>query len=213
MKPENQTNEQFNVEDDLPRILGYARYLARNTPGLIPVDAYDIAQETCLIAHMKIPRGHFVSQEKFLAWRKGIAQHIAQQIRDAKKGEVFLGDLVPSYEDLAWESHVDAPGLTFALEETLPDLLRSSEPLPDSVLESQELTELLHELLAKLDPKYRQVVERRILKEEDTQTIAKDLGLTQAGVRTRLFRGIRLLVLHAKRVQLKSLSGDRQVDQ
>ena len=75
--------------------------------------------------------------------------------------------------------------------EEIPDI-EDNAPVPDDAIISVDNIERLTELIGQMKPKYRDPL-RLLAMGYTNREIAKSLGLTDEVVRTRLFRGRKLL--------------------
>ena len=76
-----------------------------------------------------------------------------------------------------------------SLEGSLPpETLRSAQPTPEQVVDRQQREMLVQEMLAQLSPDHRVVVVLRYWYDLSYREIAQVTGITEAAVKSRLFR-------------------------
>lgn len=128
-------------------------------------DAEDVLVEALLKAYQNLEQ--LRDDQAFRAWLAQIARRVCWHL---KKREA----LAP----IMRLSALDAQGVQPA----------DPAPPPDALLAREELRQLLHEAVERLDPESRQVYELRDLEGYSGQEVASRLGITLAAQKSRLHR-------------------------
>lgn len=104
------------------------------------------------------------------------------------------GSKLVSYIDGTWRVLYTYDMLRKRREESLEEIpdIEDNAPVPDDAIISVDNIERLTELIGQMKPKYRDPL-RLLAMGYTNREIAKSLGLTDEVVRTRLFRGRKLL--------------------
>ncbi len=129
-------------------------------------DAADLVQETLLIAAMR--HEQFRCEAEFSAWLRGILRNLTRKHR-ARRGPRPLSLHAPSGPQQA-------------------------EPLQSAL--NHELRQCLSAAIARLSPRYREVLELYLAGETTSLGIAEKLGRSASTVRSQLERGLRKLRRH-----------------
>lgn len=140
-------------------------------------DAEDIAQDIFVQVYRALPRTQL--DLPFRPWLYVVARNKCLDFLKRKRPLLFseTGD-------------VDDEGESFAAR--VPD----PEPLPEELAERADLQRLLHDAIAALPPKYRQVVALRYSADLSFAEIAEALGLPENTVKTHFHRAKALLRAH-----------------
>ena len=149
------------------RMLGVARRFLRNEE-----DARDAVQDAFLSAFKAL--GRFEGQSRLSTWLQRIAINAAlMKLRNrARKPEVAIDDLLPSFRADGRPAHAPAPW---------------KEDL-DATLQRREMRTVVRGLIDQLPDAFRNVLLLRDIEEIDTAQAAKMLGISTAAVKTRLHR-------------------------
>jgi RNA polymerase sigma-70 factor, ECF subfamily len=146
-------------------------------------DAEDVMQEALLRAYMHIKT--FRGESRFSTWLTRIGINQALMCLRARRRSTISLDYVPSDEDL----------ITLDISD--------SGPNPEQSCGNAELQATLHRLINTLPSSFRTVFVLRYLQEWSVEETAKNLGISVASVKSRLFR--------ARRHLQKQLGGVRNI--
>jgi RNA polymerase sigma factor (sigma-70 family) len=166
----------------------YVRYRIRNH-----ADADDVVQEVMMAAWESLPR--FNGQSKFTTYVGTIARRkVADYYRRQSKNNGWDNDgddgnhirIRSEYSDSAGEniSNADADrgnGCSLSVEE-LEEILESPDPLPDEIVEQDELRERLEGALDTLTPRLREVVRLSADEGLNDSEIARRFGVNRSTV-------------------------------
>ena len=149
-----------------------------------PHDAEDAMQETFLTVYRRI--GSFRGDSKFSTWLYRIATNVALDMvraRQRKQGH-----------DVSWDDSEEegAP---------LPDTVT---PLPEEILLTQEMREILEEELQQLSPKLRTALVLYELEGLPMKEVAEVLGISESAAKVRVHRA-RLLLQDRLRQRLAEM--------
>lgn len=153
-----------------PQLLRMARRLAQCNE-----DAEDIVQEAFMKAYKALAR--FRGESQMSSWLGAIVQNTAHEHLRSRRGRVFL-----SIEYLSKDEGD-------VVEIILPD----SRKNPEETWESREMEVILREEVSKLSFVCRRAIEVCALEEELQADAARALNLSVATMKSRVFRGKRLL--------------------
>lgn len=153
-----------------PQLLRMARRLTDTNE-----DAEDIVQESIMKAFKALAR--FRGESQMSSWLGAIVQNTAHEHLRSRRGRVFL-----SIEYLSKDENE-------VVEINLPDPGKN----PEEVCESREMEGLLREEVGKLSHVCRRAIEVCVLDEQPQFEAASALNLTVATMKSRVFRGKRLL--------------------
>lgn len=138
-----------------------------------PADAQDALQDALLLAHRHVHQ--FAGRSKLLTWLTRIVINSSRSYRRRA-----LAHPAASLED--------APAAVRAQ----PD----SRPSPEALCAERERHQRLHALLHRLSPALRRAIEVHDLEGQSLPAAARELGISPAALKCRLFRARqRLLVL------------------
>jgi len=153
-----------------PQLLRMARRLTQSNE-----DAEDILQESLMKAYKALAR--FRGESQMSSWLGAIVQNTAHEHIRSRRGRVFL-----SMEYLS-KSDGDI------VEINLPDPRKT----PEEIWESREMENILRDEVSKLTFVCRRALEVCALDEEPQADAARALNLSVATMKSRVFRGKRLL--------------------
>jgi len=167
-----------------PRIQEFLETAERRRPQLLRMarrltqcneDAEDILQEAFMKAFKALAR--FRGESQMSSWLGAIVQNTAHEHLRSRRGRVFLSIEYLSKDD------------GDVLEINLPD----SRKNPEETWESREMENILREEVSKLSFVCRRALEVCALDEEPQADAARALNLSVATMKSRVFRGKRLL--------------------
>jgi RNA polymerase sigma-70 factor, ECF subfamily len=153
-----------------PQLLRMARRLTQSNE-----DAEDVLQEAFMKAYRALAR--FRGESQMSSWLGAIVQNTAHEHLRSRRGRVFLS--------LEYLSKDDGD----LVEINLPD----SRKNPEETWESREMENILREEVGKLSFVCRRALEVCALDEELQADAARALNLSVATMKSRVFRGKRLL--------------------
>jgi len=153
-----------------PQLLRMARRLTQSNE-----DAEDILQEAFMKAYKALAR--FRGESQMSSWLGAIVQNTAHEHLRSRRGRVFLSIEYLSKED------------GDVVEINLPD----SRKNPEEIWESREMQNILREEVSKLSFVCRRALEVCALDEEPQAEAARALNLSVATMKSRVFRGKRIL--------------------
>jgi RNA polymerase sigma-70 factor (ECF subfamily) len=150
-----------------PRVLAVTRTILKNEE-----DARDAVQDAFLSAFKAI--GSFDGNARFSTWMHRIAVNAALMRLRKKRSiqEVTVEESLPEFQE---NGHRHDPAGPWRL-------------LPDAAMEVEETRELVRRKIASLPEIYRDVLLLRDIQEKDTAETARELGITEPMVKTRLHR-------------------------
>jgi RNA polymerase sigma-70 factor, ECF subfamily len=132
-------------------------------------DAEDAMQEAFLKAYEHL--GEFQGNSRFYTWLVRIAVNQAlMKLRKRRPNQVSLDEEVDTGED------------------TIPREVEDWGPSPEDRYEQRELSGILSQVIAELDPPFRVVFQLRDIEELSTEETAEALGLSVPAVKSRLLR-------------------------
>jgi len=149
-------------------------------------DAEEVSQEAMLKAYRGLSgfRGH----SKFSTWLVTIALNESRmKLRRSRQGC-----------EVSFEEFVDDTDGDFT-----PAVLTDWREIPSEALDRKEMRDMLQRALGELPLKYREVLVMRDVREMNIAETAEMLGITQAMVKTRLFRA-RLMMQKQVAPQLRA---------
>lgn len=138
-------------------------------------DAEDIVQEAFMKAYKALAR--FRGESQMSSWLGAIVQNTAHEHLRNRRGRVFL-----SIEYLSKDEGD-------VVEINLPDPRKN----PEETWQSREIEAMLREEVSKLSVVCRRAIEVCALEEEPQAEAARALNLSVATMKSRVFRGKRLL--------------------
>lgn len=153
-----------------PQLLRMARRLTQSNE-----DAEDIVQEAFMKAYKALAR--FRGESQMSSWLGAIVQNTAHEHLRSRRGRVFL-----SIEYLSKDEGD-------VVEINLPDTRKN----PEETWESCEMQNILREEVSKLSFVCRRALEVCALDEQPQADAARALNLSVATMKSRVFRGKRLL--------------------
>ncbi len=153
-----------------PQLLRMARRLTQSNE-----DAEDIIQEAFMKAYKALSR--FRGESQMSSWLGAIVQNTAHEHIRSRRGRVFL-----SIEYLSKDEGD-------VIEINLPD----SRKNPEETWETREMENILREEVSKLTCVCRRAIEVCALEEEPQIEAARALNLSVATMKSRVFRGKRIL--------------------
>jgi len=153
-----------------PQLLRMARRLTQCNE-----DAEDVVQEAFMKAYKALAR--FRGESQMSSWLGAIVQNTAHEHLRSRRGRVFLS--------LEYLSKDDGD----VVEINLPDARKN----PEENWESREMETILREEVGKLSFVCRRALEVCALEEEPQADAARALNLSVATMKSRVFRGKRLL--------------------
>jgi RNA polymerase sigma-70 factor (ECF subfamily) len=147
-------------------------------------DAEDAAQDAFLRAYRAINR--FEGRAKFYSWMTRIAINSALMILRKRR-------LRPeSPLDLYFDSH----------EETTPYEVKDTSPNPEQCYQHKQQHFRLMKAIQQLEPKLRIVVEKQLIQNGSIGEVARTLDLSEAAVKSRLYRARKRLGTNRTRKML-----------
>ena len=153
-----------------PQLLRMARRLANSNE-----DAEDIVQEAFMKAYKALAK--FRGESKMSSWLGAIVQNTAHEHRRSHRNRVFV-----SIEYLSKQDNE-------VVELDLPDPGKN----PEETWQSKELEGILREEVSKLGMVCRRAIEICVLDESPQLAAAQALNLSVATMKSRVFRGKRIL--------------------
>ena len=156
------------LDDLLASYRNYLRLLAATS--LDPdvrskADASDVVQETLLKAHLSFPDFRGTTEGEWITW---IRQILVHNLADLHRRFSLKGRKVSRERSL--EAAMDRSSLI------LRNLVAAAGPSPSQEAERREMSVILADTLAELEPEDREVVILRNLQELDWNEIAKRTG-------------------------------------
>jgi RNA polymerase sigma-70 factor (ECF subfamily) len=173
--------ETPDVEDRLQEFLETAE---RRRPQLLRMarrlsscneDAEDILQEAFMKAYKALAR--FRGEAKMSSWLGAIVQNTAHEHLRSRRGRVFVSIEYMSKDD------------NEIIEINLPDPGKN----PEETWESRELENILRDEVSRMSLVCRRAIEMCALDESAQLDVAKSLNLSVATMKSRVFRGKRIL--------------------
>ena len=150
-----------------------------------PTDAEDLTIEAFGKAFKNIDQ--YAPNFAFSTWLFKIAtNNCIDFIRKKRASHVSLDQSVDGEETLAPSS-----------------LIQSDAPDPESTMINQQKIKLMREVVSKLKPRYRNLVELRYFKEYSYEEIAEEMDIPIGTVKAQLFRARELLLNILNRSQEK----------
>lgn len=164
--------EEFleTAERRRPQLLRMARRLTQCNE-----DAEDILQEAFLKAFKALAR--FRGESQMSSWLGAIVQNTAHEHLRSRRNRVFI-----SIEYLCKKDNE-------VVEIDLPDPGRN----PEETYQAREMENILHEEVGKLGQVCRRAIEICVLDEQPQLAAASSLNLSVATMKSRVFRGKRIL--------------------
>jgi RNA polymerase sigma-70 factor (ECF subfamily) len=159
-----------------PQLLRMARRLAQSNE-----DAEDILQEAFMKAYKALAR--FRGESQMSSWLGAIVQNTAHEHIRSRRGRVFV-----SIEYLSKKDNE-------VVEIDLPDPGKN----PEEIWESREMQNIVREEVGKLGHVCRRAIEMCVLDERPQLTAARSLNLSTATMKSRVFRGKRILARSVSR--------------
>jgi RNA polymerase sigma-70 factor (ECF subfamily) len=153
-----------------PQLLRMARRLSNSNE-----DAEDILQEAFMKAYRALAK--FRGESQMSSWLGAIVQNTAHEHLRSRRNRVFV-----SIEYLSREDNE-------VIEIDLPDPSKN----PEESCQSKEMEEILREEVGKLGQVCRRAIELCMLEERPQLEAADSLRLSVATMKSRVFRGKRLL--------------------
>jgi len=153
-----------------PQLLRMARRLSNTNE-----DAEDILQEAFLKAYKALAK--FRGDSQMSSWLGAIVQNTAREHLRSRHNRVFV-----SIEYLSKEDNE-------VVEIDLPDPARN----PEEDWQSKEMEIILHDEIGKLGKVCRRAIEMCVLDESPQLAAAQSLNLSVATMKSRVFRGKRIL--------------------
>ena len=146
-----------------------------------PEDRSDIHNEVALIALKNGDKATDLNDAQFLGWLHEIARNVVRNWsrREGKIAKNFVGSL----DD-------ETSGQNFA------DALQSDVASPETLMLSQERTEMIQHAIAELSVPHQQVVWLFYVEELPEKGIAKRLGIRKGTVKSRLHHARKHLATH-----------------
>ena len=149
-------------------------------------DAEEVSQEAMLKAYRGL--SGFRGNSKFSTWLVTIALNESRmKLRRSRQGC-----------EVSFEEFVDDTDGDFT-----PAVLTDWREIPSEALDRKEMRDMLQRALGELPLKYREVLVMRDVREMNIAETAEMLGITQAMVKTRLFRA-RLMMQKQVAPQLRA---------
>ncbi|HXO04056.1 MAG TPA: sigma-70 family RNA polymerase sigma factor [Candidatus Sulfotelmatobacter sp.] len=146
------------------KILRLAQNITQNRE-----DAEDVMQEAFLKAYEHL--SGFQGNSRFYTWLVRIAVNQAlMKLRKRRPNQVSIDEEVNTGEDL------------------IPREIEDWGPSPEDRYKQTELSDILSEVIADLDPSFRIVFQLRDIEELSTEETAEALGLSVPAVKSRLLR-------------------------
>jgi RNA polymerase sigma-70 factor, ECF subfamily len=158
------------VERRRPQLLRMARRLTNSTE-----DAEDVVQEALMKAYNALAR--FRGESQMSSWLGAIVQNTAHEHLRSRRNRVFV-----SIEYLNKQDNE-------VVEIDLPDPGKN----PEETWQSREMESILREEVSKLGMVCRRAIEICVLDESLQQEAARALNLSVATMKSRVFRGKRIL--------------------
>jgi RNA polymerase sigma-70 factor, ECF subfamily len=158
------------VERRRPQLLRMARRLTNSTE-----DAEDVVQEALMKAYKALAR--FRGESQMSSWLGAIVQNTAHEHLRSRRNRVFV-----SIEYLNKQDNE-------VVEIDLPDPGKN----PEETWQSREMEGILREEVSKLGMVCRRAIEICVLDENPQLEAAQALNLSVATMKSRVFRGKRLL--------------------
>jgi len=167
-----------------PRIQEFLETAERRRPQLLRMarrltqcneDAEDVLQEAFMKAYKALAR--FRGESQMSSWLGAIVQNTAHEHLRSRRGRVFLSIEYLSKDD------------GDMVEINLPDVRKN----PEETWQSREVETILREEVSKLSFVCRRALEVCALDEEPQADAARALNLSVATMKSRVFRGKRLL--------------------
>jgi RNA polymerase sigma-70 factor (ECF subfamily) len=153
-----------------PQLLRMARRLTNSNE-----DAEDIVQEALMKAYRALAK--FRGESQMSSWLGAIVQNTAHEHLRSRRNRVFV-----SIEYLSKEDNE-------VVEIDLPDPGRN----PEETWQSTEMENILREEVSKLGMVCRRAIELCVLEESPQLAAAESLNLSVATMKSRVFRGKRIL--------------------
>ena len=153
-----------------PQLLRMARRLSDCNE-----DAEDIVQESFMKAYKALAR--FRGESQMSSWLGAIVQNTAHEHLRSRRGRVFV-----SIEYLSRQDNE-------VVEIDLPDPGKN----PEETCQSREMENILREEVGKLGKVCRRAIEMCVLDENPQLAAAESLNLSVATMKSRVFRGKRIL--------------------
>jgi RNA polymerase sigma-70 factor (ECF subfamily) len=138
-------------------------------------DSEDILQDAFLKAYQALPK--FRGEAKMSTWLSAIVQNTALEYLRSRKGRVFL-----SIE------YVDKGGTEMVAQD-----FADTRDTPEQSCARKEVEELVHTEIAKLSRGCRRAVELCVLEGHSQMAAAEAMNVRTETVKSRVFRGKRLL--------------------
>lgn len=160
--------------------------VCRTVRSMIKDDAtvYDIVQDTYM--KVLVTLDNFQGDTKFLKWIRKIAINTARDW--LKKTRPML------FAELRSGDEKDTPP-----EETFPD--ERSEHLPEYVIDQEETTRLICEILDELPEDQRAVIGMFYYAEMSVKEIASTMGVSESAVKSRLMYGRRKIEIKVRELE------------
>ncbi len=158
------------VEQRRPQLLRMARRLTNSNE-----DAEDIVQEAFMKAFKALAK--FRGESQMSSWLGAIVQNTAHEHLRSRRNRVFV-----SIEYLSRQDNE-------VVEIDLPDPRKN----PEETWQSREMDNILREEVDKLGFVCRRAIELCVLDEQPQLTAADSLSLSVATMKSRVFRGKRIL--------------------
>jgi RNA polymerase sigma-70 factor (ECF subfamily) len=153
-----------------PQLLRMARRLTNSNE-----DAEDIVQEAFMKAYRALAK--FRGESQMSSWLGAIVQNTAHEHLRSRRNRVFV-----SIEYLSKQDNE-------VIEIDLPDPGKN----PEEIWQSKEMEGILREEVSKLGMVCRRAIEICVLDESPQQAAAQALNLSVATMKSRVFRGKRIL--------------------
>ena len=153
-----------------PQLLRMARRLTNSTE-----DAEDIVQESFMKAYKALAK--FRGESQMSSWLGAIVQNTAHEHLRSRRNRVFVSIEYPSKQD------------NEVVEIDLPDPGKN----PEEIWQSKEMEGILREEVSKLGRVCRRAIEICVLEESPQLAAAQALNLSVATMKSRVFRGKRIL--------------------
>ncbi len=153
-----------------PQLLRMARRLTNSNE-----DAEDIVQEALMKAYKAL--ANFRGESQLSSWLGAIVQNTAHEHLRSRRNRVFV-----SIEYLSKQDNE-------VVEIDLPDPGKN----PEELWQSREMESILREEVGKLGMVCRRAIELCMLEENPQLEVAKSMNLSVATMKSRVFRGKRIL--------------------
>jgi RNA polymerase sigma-70 factor (ECF subfamily) len=164
----------------------YLRLLARSGIGTVlqgKADASDVVQEALFKAHQHFAQFRGRTEAELIVWlRKILARNVADLVRRYCAVESRQVARERSLEELLDQS-ADALGRLVATEDSSPS----------EAAQRREMSVVLADALAELDPDYREVLVLRSIEERDWDDVAQRMGRSEGAVRLLWARALKRL--------------------